>query len=171
MFETVNNNQNLYFIIRKNKILLNTISLHDFILSKYALVLGYYPMIKSKFDIFIKLDKRKKVGMLNRHILSAASKLGVYQTILKEIVVLRENNKRYKKFTIEEAASNSSIMSYFKKNDNINYWQNAYNKNQIELKKMYTMLLDIMCEELQKRNNSKYLRKIKLQEIKNNYSE
>lgn len=141
--------------IRDNKLLLKPISLHDMMLEKYAFVVSHYPMNESKFNIFIKLDKHEKVGMLNRHILSVASKLGVYQVILKEIIKLRSDHKKYKKF-IDQSYSDKE------------YWIKSFEKNEIELTTRYRMLLDIIGEEINKRENPKYLRKKKLQEIKDN---
>jgi hypothetical protein len=96
------NNLNIYRINNENKKLLKPIALHDMILSKYATILGYYPMSQSKFNIFI------------------------------------------------------------------SFWQKRYEENKRELSKVYNMLLDMILEEINKRNNPKYLRKKKLQEIKNN---
>ncbi len=158
MFKTFNSSDNIFTnfsIIRENKILLKPISLHDMVLDRYALILGYYPMNESKFNIFINLDKHKKVGLLNRHILSVASKLGIYQVLLKEIINLRDNHKRYKKY-INDLTNDKE------------YWIKSFDKNQSELSTRYRMLLDIIVEELTKRENPKYLRKKKLQEIKNN---
>lgn len=160
MFKTIDNNDdkgifNIYKVVKENKILLKPISLHDMILNQYALILSHYPMKESKFNIFIQLDKHKRVGMLNRHILSVASKLGVYQVILKEIIKLRIDHNKYKKF-INDSEEHKE------------YWIKAFEKNQNELTTRYHMLLDIIGEEISKRNNPKYLRKKKLQEIKDN---
>lgn len=147
------NNLNIAILFRETKKVLKPVSLHDSILSKCALIFIYYPMKKSKFDIYLKLDKKQRVGMLYRHILGVASKLGVYQTVLKETIRLRQEHKKYK--TYLETGKGS-------------YWKSAYDRNELELNKQYNQLLDIMIEELTRRSDTKYLRKKKLKEIKEN---
>ena len=61
MFSTVDINNQVYTelikVVNENKSLLKPISLHDVKVSKYAIILSYYPMRKSKFDIFITLNE------------------------------------------------------------------------------------------------------------------
>jgi len=151
------NNFNFIDSYRKMLILkqsLSPIALHDNILSKYVMVLLYYPMKDSKANIYLKLNKNQRVGMLNRHILSVANKLDVYQVIIKELIELRDNYKKYKK--------------YKEKGDINNFWTDHYKETEKELSRRYVKLLDIIIEEITRRENPKYLRKKKLKEIKNN---
>ena len=141
-------------LVRETKKILKPISLHDIILTKCALIFVYYPMKASKLKIFSTLDKKQKIGMLYRHILGVASKIGVYQTIIKEIVRLRQDHVKYKKYLFEYS--------------HVDYWAELYKRNEKELSKQYNMLLDIMIEELKRRHDPKYLRKKKLNEIKEN---
>jgi hypothetical protein len=158
MFKTIKpyNNVNIFRIVSENIDMLTPISLHNNYLSKYALILAYYPMKQSRYNIFIKLDKNQKVGMLNRHILGVARKLGVYQSIIKNIVKLRETLVRYKKY----------------KNDNKkdDFWRKTtYTEN--ELTTHMNLLLDIILEEIGRRGNTKYIRRKKLQELEKNFGE
>ena len=164
MFERIDNNSNDFIVVSKNKNILKPIALHDVILSKYALILGYYPMINKKYDIFISLDRYKRVGMLSRHILGVASKLGIYQVFLKEINSLKDTHRTCKKYVKQEKKN----LFTFKNEKQDPFWQKRYEENKRELSKVYNMLLDIILEEINKRNNPKYLRKKKLQEIKSN---
>ena len=138
--------------IREIKAFLKPISLHDLPLTKCAFIVFYYPIKKSKLDIYLKLDNVQRVGMLNRYILGVASKLGIYQIFLRQFVGLKRENKRYK--------------NYIKSGDlEQQFWIEQYRINQIELSKMFNLLLDMMIEEINRRNNPKYLRKKKLDEI------
>lgn len=166
MFITIEQNKNIFYILRENKKLLNPIALYDTILGKYAMILGHYPMKESKYKIFSNLNRTERVGMLNRHILGVASKLGIYQTILKNIDELRLNHKKYKKY--KNNTKKKSKKSLFSNSENDNFWQKKYIENQAKLTEQYNILLDIIIEEINKRNNPKYLRKKKLQEIKAN---
>jgi hypothetical protein len=157
------NNLNIFRIIQENKKLLKPIALHDITLSKYATILGYYPMSQSKFNIFIKLDKNQRVGMLNRYILGVASKIGIHQCFLNQFNELRSSYKKYKKYNKKE----KKFFNFTSSKDD-DFWINLYKKNQSEMNNQYYMLLNMILEELNKRNNPKYLRKRKLQEIKNN---
>lgn len=139
-------------ITREIKESLKPISLHDTILSKCSIILAYYPMKESKLEIYNNLDKRQRVGMLTRYILGVASKIGVYQSIIKEIVELKQNYKRYK----------YHLKNY--KDDN-KFWEEQLYKNQIEMNKYLNLLLDSIIEEISRRNDPKYLRKKKLNEI------
>lgn len=163
MFEIINKNSNDFIVIRKNKDILKPIALHDIVLSKYALILGYYPMINKKYDVFISLDRYKRVGMLSRHILGVASKLGIYQVVLKEINSLKDTHRNCKKYLKKEK---KNLSTFQERQDP--FWQKRYEENKRELSKVYIMLLDMILEEINKRNNPKYLRKKKLQEIKSN---
>ena len=49
-------NKELIYKIRENKNILKPIPLHNNVLSKYALILTYYPMKNSKLEIYLKLD-------------------------------------------------------------------------------------------------------------------
>jgi len=148
---TIENNLKNAILILETKKVLKPISLHDTILSKCALIFAYYPMKKSKLDIYLTLDKKQRVGMLYRHIVGVASKLGVYQTILREIIRLRQEHKKYKKYMDKEG-----------------FYKDIFTRNEMELSKRYNLLLDIMIEELTRRSDPKYLRKKKLKEIKEN---
>jgi len=127
-------------IILQNKKLLKPISLHDNFLSKYALIYANYPMKESKYNIYLKLDKNKRLGMLNRHMLGVASKLGISQ------VFIRERVRAYK--------------SYIKEYEDEKYWKDAYEK-------YHRNMVDLF-EEIKKRNDPKYLRNKKLKEIQKN---
>lgn len=140
---------------REIKEVLKPISLHDNVLSKCVLILIYYPMKESKIEIYTNLDKREKVGFLTRYILGVASKIGIYQTLIKEIVTLKQDYKKYKIY----------IMKY--KNDN-KFWKECLERNQRDLTKQFSLLLDMMLEEITRRNEPKYLRKKKLEELKQN---
>lgn len=155
-----NNSTNVYRIVRENKLLLRPIALHDIILSKYALILGYYTMSQSKFDIFTKLDRKQRLGMLNRHILGVASKIGIHQCFLNQFNGLRKKHEKCKKYISKDKFMTTSMPS--------NFWQKEYEENQSEMRRQYNMLLDMILEEIDRRKNPKYLRKKKLQEIKNN---
>jgi len=168
MFEIIDKNSNDFHVIRNNKNILKPIALHDMILSKYALILGYYPMINKKYDVFISLDRYKRVGMLSRHILGVASKLGVYQVVLKEINSLKDTHRNCKKYLKQEKKNSNNLFTAFKQEKQDPFWQKRYEENKRELSKSYIMLLDMILEEINKRNNPKYLRKKKLQEIKSN---
>jgi len=133
--------------------ILRPISLHEEMLIKCALILTFYPLRKSKLNIYLNLDKVQRVGMLNRHILGAASKLGIHQVFIRQIIGLKRTNKKYKQNIL--------------KTDNKQFWTTAYNTNQIELRKMFNLLLDMMIEELDRRSEPKYLRRKKLNEIEN----
>jgi len=137
------------FINKMTKVIY-PISLHDDIVRKCVIILIEYPMKENKMKIFLELDKKEKVGMLNRHILSVASKIGIYDSFTNKVYRCIENNKRYKKYN---------------KSQNDAYWKEAYDRNQIELSKYHRLLLDIMLEELHRRSSVKYLRNKKLKEI------
>ena len=91
--------------------------------------------------------------MLNRHILSVASKLEVYDVILKSINQLRRSYRTSKKYMNGEHDK---------------FWSENFTKNQIDFNKQMSQLLDIIIEEINRRNNVKYVRKKKLNEIKEN---
>jgi hypothetical protein len=156
------NNLNIFRITRENKNLLKPIALHDIFLSKYALILGYYPIPQSKFNIFIRLDRNQRLGMLNRYILGVASKIGIHQCFIDQFNELRLKHKKCKKYVKKE----KKIFNFGDKDND--FWIKVHKENQSEMRKQYNMLLDMILEEINKRNNPKYLRKKKLQEIKNN---
>jgi hypothetical protein len=74
---------------------------------------------------------------------------------LRQIIGIKRQNKRFR-----DKINNIKERKEF--------WIDAYNSNQIELTKMFNLLLDMMIEEIDRRNNPKYLRKKKLNEIENN---
>lgn len=141
-------------VTREIKNTLKPISLHDSVLSKCATILIYYPMKESKLKIYLSLDEKKRVGMLTRYILGVASKIGVYQTIIKEIIDLKQDYKKYIKYAKQDTMDN--------------FWKKRLEINQRELNKQFTMLLDIIIEEIDRRNDPKYLRKKKLNLINQN---
>ena len=99
MYKMLEKDHNLLWVcINQIIISLKPISIHQNILIKYATILAYYPMKESKMEIFIKLDKKQKVGMLSRHIMGVASKLGIYQTLLKEIINLKQSHRTARKY-------------------------------------------------------------------------
>lgn len=129
---------------------LHPIALHDVVLSKCSLILVQFPMKKTKLDIYATLNKHQRVGMLFRHILGVASKLGIYTVILKNIKELRSNHKRYKSLGGSDGG----------------FWEKRYKENNIELGKQYSILLDIIIEEISRREKPKYIRKKKLEKLK-----
>lgn len=125
------------------------ISLENRILSKCALILVYYPLNEKKLKIFNKLDQKGKVGLLNRHLLSVASKLKLSEALITEMSRSMNNYRSYKK--------------YNERNDD--FWNRILEKNEIIFNKVYKLFLDSIIEEIDKRKNIKYLRNKKLNEI------
>lgn len=166
MFKTFdkNNSMSVYIAQKENKKLLKPISMHDMLLDDYATILTHYPMPQSKYEIYLKLDKKKRVGMLNRYILGIASKLGIYQSYLREINELRKDYRKYKKFSKNER---KPIFLKIMDNNDDNYWKKSLEECQLNLTKHYKMLFLMMFEEIVKRNNPKYLRRKKLEKINN----
>lgn len=148
-------------LIREYRNILKPIALHELVLTKYAYILCYYPMKDSKLDIYFKLDKNQRVGMLNRHILGVASKINVYQSIIKNIILIRNRLKHYKKYIKEEIDDDYTLI-------NKEYWQKSYNNSQNEINKQYSLLLDIISEEINRRKDIKYIRRKKMEEIEQN---
>ena len=141
--------------IRETKEILKPIALHELLLTKCAFIITYYPFKESKLQIYSQLNKTQRAGMLNRYILGIASKLGIHQAFLRQIIGIKRQNKRFR----------NKINNVKERKE---FWIDAYNSNQIELTKMFNLLLDMMIEEIDRRNNPKYLRKKKLNEIENN---
>lgn len=140
-----------YSNYKEIEIFLKPISLDDMVLSRYILILDKYPMKESKKKIYLSLDKKQRVGMLNRYLLSIASKLGIYESFISEIIYLKRNYKIYKKFSNDD--------------HNVQYWNKKFNDVKIRLTYQYNMLLKIIIEEIDKREKIRYLRKIKMNNV------
>jgi len=165
MYKMLEKDPNLLWVcINQIIISLKPISIHQNILIKYATILAYYPMKESKMEIFIKLDKKQKVGMLSRHIMGVASKLGIYQTLLKEIINLKQSHRTARKYIKPKPKKRT----FFKEDKRDDFWEKVYVDTQSKLNYHFLLLLDIIIEEINRRHNLKYLRKKKLEEILQN---
>jgi hypothetical protein len=123
------------------------ISLENIILNKCATILVYYPFSDKKLKIFNKLNKKQKVGMLNRHLLSVANKLDINKPLIDGVSSCIRNNRRYKKY------------------QNDGYWNDLYNKNQDHFIRLYNIFINCLLDEINRRKNIKYLRNKKLEKI------
>lgn len=135
-------------IINKNKCELGKLPIHDLVVVKYALAISYFPLSDSKMKIYNKLNKKQKIGMLNRHILSICRKLDISQVLIKNAKDASDNYKRIRKYE-----------------DVDDVWKTLIEKYRRDIDVGYNLLLDIIEEEINKLNNIKYLRKKKIEKI------
>lgn len=97
------------------------------------------------------------MGMLNRHVLSVACKLGISNILLKKakyITIALATSKK-------NAKNTNNLSSYFKPN----YFKEQEQEYRYKLQEFYSIILDMIIEETLKRYNVKYMRKKKLEEI------
>lgn len=133
-----------------NKKELGRLPLHSNIVDSYVLFISYFPFDSKKLKIYKKLRKGEKLGMLNRHILSVAKKLDISDVLLKKI---HDHTQKYK---------------IFKDHNDSVFYKNIIENTTKEISKGYLLLMEMIIEELKKRNDIKYLRKKKINNILNN---
>jgi hypothetical protein len=147
-------------IIYENEKELQPISLYAGHIEKYAKLIAFYPLPEKKYKIFCTLTKQTKLGLLNRHLLSVASKLGVSNVYIKHVNRLKIENKKYKN-KIEE------YKKFSRSTKELEEWKK---RNEIEMISALYMLFDMVFEETNKRLNITYRRKKKLEKIDENTS-
>jgi hypothetical protein len=136
---------------------LGNLPIHETFIEKYLTVLLYYPLSESKLKIYSTLNKKGKLGMLNRHILSVARKLNISQVIIK---LASESTQSYKK-----------CKKYMKNDtDNDTYWTERVQDYGRDIRQYYMIVIDMISEEITKISDVKYLRNKKLKKIINNNS-
>lgn len=140
-------------ILRNNRQLIGKLPIHEMKIDHYVKVVSFYPFSESKEKIFLTLNKKEKMGMLNRHVLSVARKLDISQVIIRKA---KEETLSYKK-----------SLSYYKDDGDV-YWGNLAVKSRENIDMFYGVILDMIIDEMNRRLEPKYLRKKKLEEITNN---
>lgn len=136
-------------MMTNNKKELGYLPLHASVVNSYVLFISYFPFDDKKLKIYKKLGKGEKLGMLNRHVLSVAKKLGISDVLLKN------NHDHTQKYKI------------YKDHDGDNFYKKIFENTTKEISKGYLLLIDIIIDEMRKRNNIKYLRKKKIDTIFN----
>ncbi len=140
-------------ILSGNRRIIGKLPIHETKIDEYVRVVSFYPFTESKEKVFITLNKKQKLGMLNRHILSVARKLNISQVIIKNA---KTETLDYKKY-----------LSFYK-NEGDSYWKTFVIRSRDNIEMFYGIILKMIIEEIDRRLNPKYLRKKKLEEIKNN---
>ncbi len=142
-------------IIHQNRAEVGGLPIHEFCVDKYITLVSFYPFGDKKEKVFKFLSKAQKMGMLNRHVLSVARQLGISNILIKKA---KETTKN-----LASTKNNKNNLSYF----NPTYYEEQEIKYRYKLEEYYTLILDIIIEEIECRKNIKYLRKKKLDEITN----
>lgn len=153
----LNEGNNFYLfnkIIVSNRKILGVLPIHEDKIQEYVLLVSYFPFTDTKEKVYLSLDnKRDRIGMLNRHILSVARKLDISQIIIKRAKESSINYNRYK--------------NYGKDYENL-WWSDQVIKYRENIIYTYDLLLKMIFEENIKRRDVKYVRKKKLEELMKN---
>jgi len=96
-------------IIYDNRREMGKLPIHELNVGNYVKLISYYPFNEEKEKIFKSLNKSQKMGMLNRHVLSVARKLGVSNILLKKAKEITKDLAIVKK-----NAKSNNLSSYFK---------------------------------------------------------
>ena len=139
-------------IILYNRKEIGDLPIHENFYNRYVYVLTFFPFSEKKEKIFKSLDRKAKMGMLNRHILSVAREVGISQIIIKKA---KEETTDYKR-------CNENFRKY--KDD---FWKEYVEQHRSKIEEYYTLILGMIEEEIRKRSNVKYMRKKKLDKILN----
>ena len=140
------------FLIQHNNLQkLGNLPIYDISSLKYALIISYFPLKDSKLKIYKKLNRKQKLGFLNRHILSVGRKLELPQILLKKA---KGSSKSYK-----------ITKKYAKESEYDNFWKNSHKRDRNNIDEYYNIIMDIIIDEIKKYNNTKYSRKMKLEKI------